>query len=247
MKKIIYLAGLAIAISGCKKDDCPAPVTPTADNSRTFKVLVENISTTTTLQTGAMPDRSVPLSHGVYAVYASGSLFTLGQAADEGIQRIAEDGMTTVKTDVLNNMSGIFDHGEFVAPGGPDNGSALFMGESSMFMISAKPGDKLQIASMFVQSNDWFYGFGEGGLALFNGTTAITGDVSSKLVLYDAGSELDEAPGLGTTQKPDQQPMDMNIGPNDGTTIITDAMVRHSATFTIPATNMVIRVTVTPQ
>ncbi len=246
MKKIIYIAAFAVAISGCKKDDCQDPV-PTPDNSRTFKVLVENVSTTTTLQVGAMPDRSVPLSHGVYAVYSSGALFTLGQVADDGIQRIAEDGMTTVKTDLLNNMSGIFDNGEFVAPGGPDNGAALFMGESSMFMISAKPGDKLQIVSMFVQSNDWFYSFGEGGLALFNGTTAITGDVTSKLLLYDAGSELDEAPGLGITQKPDQQPMQMNIGPDDGTTTITDAMVRHSGTFIIPATNIVIRVTVTPQ
>ncbi len=217
----------------------------TSPNDQEFRVVIENVSVNNTLPTSRI-DGTIPLSHGVYAIMASGDLFTMGQTADAGTSRIAEDGFTTEKTNSLNNQDGVRDHGEFVAPGGPDNGAALFAGETSTFMISARPGDKLQIQTMFVQSNDWFYAFGNGGLDLFNGNDPITGNVTSDLVLYDAGTEIDEVPGVGIYQKPAQGPLDMNFGPADATTTITQATVRHTQ-FTIPATASVIRVTITPQ
>jgi hypothetical protein len=150
-------------------------------------------------------------------------IFKKRQPADEGTSRI-----------------------EFVAPGGHDNGAAIFAGESNTFMITAEPGQKLQIQTMFVQSNDWFYSFGDGGLSLFDGDSPINGDMTSKLILYDAGTEADEPPGLGITQKPDQDPLAFNIGPDDSVNMIKEAVSRHS-TFIIPSTSSVIRVTVTPQ
>lgn len=241
MKKLILVVTLALTIASCKEDN---PVTPT-NQSRTFRVLIENVSVPNTIQSPRI-DGTVPLSHGVYATYASGNLFNPGQLSDEGTARIAEDGFTTLKTNDLNNNSSIIDHGEFVAPGGPDTGAALFAGESSMFMVSAKPGDKLQIQSMFVQSNDWFYSFSEGGLTLFNGSTPISGDMTSKLVLYDSGTERDDAPGTGPYQKPVQGPTQANFGPDDSVNMITEARTRHSQ-FSIPATTSVIRITITPQ
>ncbi|MDQ3021240.1 MAG: spondin domain-containing protein [Bacteroidota bacterium] len=240
MKKIIYLAAMALLIGGCTDET----TTSSPDQSRRFKVLIENVSTPNTIASPRI-NGTVPLSHGVYAIYASGSLFTPGQVSDEGTSRIAEDGFTTVKTNDLNNTAGIMEHGEFVAPGGPDSGAAIFAGESSMFMVKANPGEKLQIQSMFVQSNDWFYSF-NGGLSLFNGTTPISGDMTSNLVLYDAGTEADEAPGTGPYQKPVQGPTQMNFGPDDAVNMITDARTRHSQ-LNIPATTSVIRITVTPQ
>jgi hypothetical protein len=211
-----------------------------------FMVRVENVSMPNTIPT-MRANGTVPLSHGVYAVYPAGrSIFMAGQAADMGTERIAEDGFTTEKTNMLNNTTGISYHGEFVAPGGPDNGSAIFAGEVSTFMVTARPGDRLQIQTMFVQSNDWFYSFGDGGLNLFDGSTPITGDVTSKLVLYDAGTEADTAPGTGPNQKPAQGPLDKNVGPNDATTTITVATQRHTQ-FTIPATSSVVKITITPQ
>ncbi len=243
MNKLFYLAIFAIVIGGCK-DDCDNDITPSTDNSRMFQVKVENVSTTTTLEPGSMPDRTVPLSHGVWAIYSAGSLFTLNQPSDEGTSRIAEDGMTTIKTNDLNISNTIISNGEFVAPGGPDNGAALFSGETSIFTFNAKPGEKLQIESMFVQSNDWFYAFRNGGLQLFVGTTPISGNVTSELLLYDAGTEADEPAGMGTTQKPDQAPMGMNIGPDDPINLVKIATEKHPS-FVIPPTSSVIKITVT--
>ncbi len=244
MKNLLYLAAAVSIFAGCKDDDDNDPIY--VDETRTFKVVVQNVSSPTTLQAGAMPDRTVPLSHGVWAIYTAGDLFTLNAPSDEGTSRIAEDGFTTVKTNDLNNNSAIYTNGEFVAPGGPDNGPAILAGEQSMFMIKGKPGQKLQIQTMFVQSNDWFYAFGNGGLNLFNANTPISGDVTSQLILFDAGTEYDEPLGLGSTQKPDQGPFDTNFGPPDSLNAVKIANAKHP-NFVIPATPSVIKVTITPQ
>jgi hypothetical protein len=238
-------------MAGCKDDDDDDPTPTPTDMSKTFKVTVQNVSTPTTLEPGAMlgglPDRTAPLSHGPWAIYStSNDLFTVGSPSSEGTSRVAEDGITTVITNDLNNSSWVKHNGEFVAPGGPDNGSAIFYGETSMFMVTAEPGDKLQIESMFVQSNDWFYSFGNGGLPLFNGTTPVNGDMTSYLVLYDAGTELDEPPGLGNTQKPDQDPLDTNIGPDDSVNQVQPVETRHPG-LTVPPVASVIKITVVPQ
>ncbi len=74
---------------------------------------------------------------------------------------------------------------------------------------------------MFVQSNDWFYSFSGGiGLQPFNDETPVTGDVTSALELYDAGTEADTPPGTGPDQKPVQATD--NQGPSE-TVVITGA------------------------
>ncbi len=244
MNKLFYLAIFVVFVAGCKDDCDDNGMNPSTDTSRMFQVKIENVSTTTTLEPGAMPDRTVPLSHGVWAIYSAGDLFTLNQPSDEGTSRIAEDGMTTVKTNDLNISNIINSNGEFVAPGGPDNGAALFSGETSIFTFQAKPGEKLQIQTMFVQSNDWFYSFRNGGLPLFIGTTPISGNVTSEVVLYDAGTEADEPAGLGSNQKPDQAPMAINIGPDDPINLVKVASEKHP-TFVIPSTSSVIKITIT--
>lgn len=246
MKKIMYVAALSLLLASCTKEDDNNDITITP-TTKTFKVVIENVSTAGTLSTSRL-EGTAPVSHGVFAVYHSSvnPLFVVGEMADVGTERIAEDGFTTEKTNMLNNESSIKYHGEFVAPGGPDNGAALYAGESSMFFITADEGDKLQIQSMFIQSGDWFYAFDNGGLDLFSGSTPVSGDVTSKIMLYDAGTEFDEAPGVGAYQKPAQDPLDMNIGPADDVNTIQLATERH-ADFSIPPAYAVIKITITPQ
>ena len=86
-------------------------------------------------------------------------------------------------------------------------------GESVEFAFSAAPGEQLTFESMFVQSNDWFYAFD--GLSLFDGDQPISGDVTSEVELYDAGTEADTAPGTGPDQKPVQDPEAMDVGPKE--------------------------------
>jgi hypothetical protein len=217
----------------------------------TFTVTVENVSQPGLLST----DRAmgtVPLSPGVFAVFTgSNPAFTVGALADEGTELIAEDGFPGPplplgsKSTMLAAAGNVRSSDVFQSPGGPDDGPAIFAGEMATFTITASPGDRFQIETMFVQSNDWFYAFDSDGLALFNGNEPIRGDVTSQLVLYDAGTEQDTPPGTGEFQKPVQPPMATDVGPAESVPI-RRAAERHP-TFNIPATSSVIRVTITPQ
>jgi hypothetical protein len=73
------------------------------------------------------------------------------------------------------------------------------------FTIAAQPGDLLSFATMFGQSNDCFYGPKGGAIALFdqNGRP-LMGDHAVEVVLYDAGTEVNQAPGVGPDQGPRQ-------------------------------------------
>ena len=73
------------------------------------------------------------------------------------------------------------------------------------FTFTASPGDKLQFATMFVQSNDLFFASWHGGTALFDaGGRAVHGKVTSQAALFDAGTEVNQAPGAGSDQAPRQ-------------------------------------------
>lgn len=191
---------------------------------------------------------AVPLSPGVYAVYSDDTnpLFTPGSKANAGTERIAEDGFPSAPLGSLAgnaaNAKDVFGAGVFSQPDGKV--AALEPGESTTFSITAAPGAKLSLETMFVQSNDWFYGLD--GLELFDSdNTPISGDVTDDLTLYDAGTEADTAPGTGPDQKPVQPPMAINQGPSENEDI-APAATRHSE-FAIPLNDQVIHVTIEPR
>ena len=235
----VLLLICCLPFTACDDDD-DNPIT-----TRTFTVTIQNVSTSTTLQPGAMPDRTAPLSPGIWAVLESGSIFTLNTEANLAVERLAEEGSTDMLITGFSGDQNIEDYDEFSAPGGADNSPVISAGQSATFTFDADPGDKLQIMTMFGQSNDWFYAFDNGGLDLFNGDDPISGDQTNHLALYDAGTELDEMPGLGITQKADH-PNTIDVGPIDLVDMITNAMSRHT-TFIIPATNSVVRVTISSE
>ena len=274
----VVLAGFMVMGNSCGEElDTPAPtppptfVTPPTPAPVTFRVTIENVSMTGRIST----DRAggaVPLSPGAWAVFnGTDPLFTVGAMADSGTRLIAEDGfpsfpaglappaaMGMTKLELLL-AAGVTRVGTFAAPGagkiGPDT-PAIFPGETASFTITATPGDRLQIQTMFVQSNDWFYAFRQGnqqGIALFdanNNPIAGVLDPDAVLVVYDAGTEADTAPGTGPTmppgpvQKPVQDPMAISVG-TDESVPIQNARTRHN--FPFPANSEVIRVTIAPQ
>ena len=206
------LATAVVGITGC---EFLPDLGGTGDQATEFTVHVENVSEPGTIDS----DRAngvVPLSPGVYAVFqGENPLFTLGERADNGTERIAEDGFPMREAEMVDDAANVSESGIFASEGGPDNGPAIFPGESAMFTIEAHPGDHLQIETMFVQSNDWFYAFEGEGLPLFYEGEPTSGDVTSHLALYDAGTEEDTAPGTGPDQKPAQKPQATNVGPPD--------------------------------
>ncbi len=81
-------------------------------------------------------------------------------------------------------------------------------------------------------------------MQLFTGNSPISGNVTAQLVLYDAGTEEDTAPGTGPNQKPVQSPTATNFGPPDPNRSVRLASFPG---VSIPAASAVIRVTITPQ
>lgn len=66
-------------------------------------------------------------------------------------------------------------------------------GQQFTTTFKATQGTYLSFANMFAQSNDWFFAPSSRGLKLWDGTTPLTGDISDRIIVWDAGSEEDEA------------------------------------------------------
>lgn len=185
---------------------------------------------------------TVPLSPGVWAVHtADGVMFTAGQAdRGDGLEALAEDGDPSGLAAVLSGMSGVESSGAFTTPDGAAMAGVILPGQSYSFNITARPGAKLSLATMFVQSNDLFYAPDEQGIELFSmGGSPISGDITAQFMLWDAGTEVNQEPGIGLDQAPRQSGPDTGADENGTVRLVNDG-------YTYPSVANVIRVTITP-
>jgi hypothetical protein len=82
-------------------------------------------------------------------------------------------------------------------------------GEAFEFVVKANPGDVLSFATMYGQSNDSFFGPAEAGIALYDESgNPVSGDVTDQVLLWDAGTEVNEPLGEGPNQAPRQSSPD---------------------------------------
>src|SRR5262245_65809728 len=96
---------------------------------------------------------------------------------------------------------------------------------------------------MFAQSNDLFYAPREEGITLFDASgKPIAGDITSQILLWDAGTEVNEEPGLGPNQAPLQP--DPNTGPAEHGVVRPISEVKDG--FHYPTVAEVLRVTSRP-
>ncbi|NBB73881.1 MAG: hypothetical protein GVY35_09395 [Bacteroidetes bacterium] len=193
----------------------------------------------------ALTGVTVPLSPGAFAVHTGDvPFFADGDAAGPGIEDIAEDGIPAALADALPDISGVQSSGAFGVDGGASTTiGPIGPGGSYTFEIEAAPGDRFSFATMYVQSNDLFYAFAPRGVALYDSNDMpISGDVTSEVALWDAGTEVDEEPGVGLNQIIRSAP---DTGPDEGGTIVE--VQGQDDGFTYPPTNEIIRVTITPQ
>ena len=105
-------------------------------------------------------------------------------------------------------------HGVFNTPLGAMGAGPIRPGESYEYSFTAMPGMKLFTAMMYGQSNDRFYSPDGSGIALFDAKgNPISADVTDKLILWDAGTEVDEEIGIGPNQGPRQKGMNTGARP----------------------------------
>jgi len=187
-----------------------------------------------------------PASPGAWLLHETGTkpLFTAG-AADlgKGLEAIAEDGNPAVLGANLASLDGYLAGGVFDTPVGATTAGPIVPGSKYQFKFDASPGDSLSFASMLAATNDVFLGPKDSGIPLFdqNGA-ALTGDVSDQVYLWDAGTEGNEEPGIGSNTVTNQ--LAVNTGtPGEGKVQLLSAVT--TDTYAYPSAQSVLKVTIT--
>lgn len=231
MKKLLSLTAAAGLTATLGTGVADAKGQPEA----TFEVTITNVSEFGQIE-GAPAGGMIPLSPGVWALTkgADNPLFDVGEPASAGIEDVAEDGVPTVLAAEASSINRVVDSAVLPDPLGP-----ITSGSSYTFTVTASPGEHLHLATMFVQSNDYFFADAD-GIRLFDGATPVSGDVTDAINLYDAGTEVDEKPGFGQFQVLSQPALD--TGPDENGVVAPAS----EDGFQLPADEDVIKVTVTP-
>jgi len=207
----------------------------------TFVIRIENVAEADAL-TANGENAPVLLSPGVWVTHTQNRpLFASGfPDFGEGLEALAEDGNPVPLMLSIEDQSGIVDGGAFNTPVGGSAPGPIGSGQAYEFTLTATAGERLSLATMFVQSNDLFYAPSEIGMALFdlNGGP-IEADLTPLLRLWDAGTEVNQRPGAGADQAP-RQPWP-NVGRSEGGVVqqVDDG-------FSYPGVSEVLRLTVRP-
>ena len=203
-----------------------------------FTVRVENISQEQTAKDGTK--WPFALSPGLFVLHEREvRLFREGLPAVNGLEALAETGNPGEIVKVLDGRQHM-GHGVFNMPVGANQPGPIGPGGAYEFSFSAKPGMRLSLAMMFGQSNDWFYAPKRQGIDLFNNGKPLSGDITGELMLFDAGTEVDEEPGVGPNQGARQKSIDAGA-PENGKV--------HAVKTSVFATKTgeLFRVTITPE
>lgn len=236
MPSRIWLAALALALPVAAQADTPMM-------KRTqFNVRIENVSTSMTLHGMNGMTAPAPNSPGLWLIQSkSARLFQVGKPDPGwGLESQAEDGDPSKLAEHCMHHEGVVASGVFNTPAGDEKPGPALPGKAYEFTVSAAPGERFAFATMFGQSNDLFFAPGVSGIALFDAKGRPTsGDVTSQLVLWDAGTEVNEEPGFGPNQAPRQSAP--NIGPPE-----KKALGKVKDAFKYPKVSQVLKVTITP-
>jgi hypothetical protein len=141
-----------------------------------------------------------PIAPGVWVVHHHNDMpiFTDGMPdTGMGLEQLSEMGDPSVLADSLMDVKK-YESGVYNTPEGAGGPGPLFPGDKYVFSFEGKAGEYLSFASMLGASNDLFFGPGDMGIRLFNGPVAISGDITDKVLLWDAGTEVNEYPGAQT-------------------------------------------------
>jgi hypothetical protein len=123
---------------------------------------------------------------------------------DKNDEEMLVSGNFMVSIENVMEESSFFASGVFNTPEGASEPGGAGPGHAYVFTFHAGKGSRLSFATMFVGSNDLFFGPDENGLELFNGDSPVSGDLTSLVYLWDAGTEVNEQVGTGPNQPASQ-------------------------------------------
>ena len=141
-----------------------------------------------------------PFSPGVYALHpSSASIFEDGGTASAGLELLAEDGDPGTWAVELSAIDGV---------SAATFGAGPVMGGDSV-SFDATPtmaAPVLSFATMVIATNDAFFALPPSGIALVDSAGAarpaaeVQAEIRSRLAIWDAGTEIDQIPGVGPDQ-----------------------------------------------
>ncbi|HLA12600.1 MAG TPA: spondin domain-containing protein [Pyrinomonadaceae bacterium] len=179
-----------------------------------FTVRVENVSSGEGQTAADGSSWPFALSPGMFVLSEkSGLLFAENKRARaNGLEAQAEDGNPEGLMSSLEKMHhASLLHAIFNTPVGTKEPGPIGPGAAYEFTFTATPKMKLFMILMFGQSNDLFYAPDARGIVLFDSKgRPFEGEVTEQLILWDAGTEVNEEEGVGPNQAPRQ------MGPNTG-------------------------------
>ena len=203
--KILNLsAALVLSIAGT--------VSANGGNASKFTVRIENISRPEAFTASNGVKWSLAFSPGIAVVHTmKAPIFTAGKKdRGKGLESQSEDGDPSTLAMSLLGAQGIKSVSVFNTPVGASGPGPITPGAAYETIIAGAAGDRLTLTIMMGQSNDWFYAPSESGIELFENGKPISGDITSHIMLWNAGTEVDQEPGIGSDQGPRQK------GPNTG-------------------------------
>jgi len=182
------------------------------DQPTKFTIRIENVTKPDAFTASNGVKWSLAFSPGLAVVHtAKAPVFTSGKKdRGKGLEAQSEDGNPDRLAKSLHGSKGIKSVTVFNTPTGAGAPGPITPGAVYEITISAAPGDRLTLTTMMGQSNDWFYAPGEAGIELFKDGKPISGEISAQIMLWDAGTEVDQEVGIGPDQGPRQK--DANTG-----------------------------------
>ena len=215
---------------------------PTAVVATRFNIKIENISKGEALKLSngkTAPFVSAPVLWVIHDGSAN-PIFTGGKPdAGRGLELLAETGDPKDLVGSLTGQSGIVAVGAAARPVGTTAEGPLTPGQWYEFEVTAQSGQVFSTAWMFGQSNDLFYS-NDRPIALFDASgKPKSGEMTAQLSLWDAGTEVNEEPGLGPNQGPRQKMPDAGMVERQGTARVRDK-------YSYPRTADVLRLSITP-
>jgi len=229
-------AGLVLSLAG---------VTSAEDSMATkFTVRIENITKPDAFTASTGVKWSLAFSPGVAVVHTEKApIFTAGKKdRGRGLEAQSEDGDPGMLAKSLEGGKGIKSVAVFNIPAGASAPGPITPGAAYEFTLSGVSGDRLSLTTMMGQSNDWFYAPAESGIELFSNGKPISGAITSQIILWDAGTEVDQEPGIGPDQGPRQKAA--NTGESENGVVRNAKDVKYGRLFS--KASSVMRVTIKP-
>lgn len=205
-----------------------------------FTVRIENTTKPDAFTASNGVKWSLAFSPGTAVVHTENApIFTSGKKdREQGLEAQAEDGDPSMLAKSLQGKKGIKSVTVFNTPVGASEPGPITPGAAYVSTISATPGDRLSLTIMMGQSNDWFYA-AESGIELFKNGKAIDGDITSQIMMWDAGTEVDQEPGIGSDQGPRQNGANTGKAENGVVHMVQDGKTYSNA-------SAVMRIIITP-